>query len=317
MLLGDHAGMDLLEDALRVTGARGALGTRIEAGGAWGLWLDRFPGAALHAVLDGQAWLDVPSQHPIRLRTGDIVLLPPGTAHGLSDEPGVQMGPCDARAAAQARSSGGVVRLGSGRVSARLLTLHYRQDPEVSTLVLSTLGAPLHVAADDNASLAATIGLLRGELADPRIGTTAAVNSLIDLLLVQFVRAWLAAHPGQRSGSWLGAMLDPVVRDALTCLHREPGRPWTTADLADAVRVSRATLSRRFAAALGQSPSGYLTRWRMDLATLRLRDTDEPVEAVAAAVGYTSAHAFSRAFRRVRGAAPSQYRLTAREPRPD
>lgn len=304
--------MDLLADALRVSGARGSLGVRLEVGGTWGVWLSTFPGAALHAVSAGTVWLDVPGEPPRRLDTGDVVLLPPGTAHGLSSGPGVRMGPCDAEAAGRAVDTGGVMRLGSGAVDARLLTLHYEQDPEVSTLVLAALTAPVHLPARENSSLDAAIRLLTAELSQQRIGTTAAVNSIVDLLLVQFVRAWLARHPAERSGSWLGAVLDPVVRDALSHIHREPERPWTTATLAEAIRVSRATLSRRFPAALGQTPGAYLTRWRMDLAALRLRDTDEPIDVMAGAVGYATPQAFSRAFRRARGIAPGEYRRTVR-----
>ncbi|HEX6343774.1 AraC family transcriptional regulator [Umezawaea sp.] len=305
--------MDLLEDALRVSGARGSLGVRLDAGGEWGVWLSTFPGAALHAVSAGTAWLDVPGEQPRRLDAGDVVLLPPGTAHGLSSGPGVRMGPCDADAAIEARSSGGVLRLGSSPVQTRLLTLHYEQDPEVSTLLLTALDAPTHLPARTNASLDGAIRLLDEELAQLRIGTTAAVNSIIDLLLVRFVRAWWESHPVERSSSWLGAVLDPVVRDALTHIHEHPERPWTTATLAAAVRVSRATLSRRFPAALGQTPGAYLTRWRMDLAALRLRDTDEPIDVMAGAVGYATPQAFSRAFRRARGFAPGEYRRTVRE----
>ena len=276
------------------------------------MWLDSFPGAALHAVSAGTMWLDIPGERPRRLDTGDVVLLPAGMAHGLSSEPGVRMGPCDREAAIAASSSGGVVRLGTPPVRTRLLTLHYDQDPEVSTLVLTSLAAPLHVPSRENPSLEGTIRLLRDELAHPQLGTTAAVNSIIDLLLVQFVRAWLRGHPVERSGSWLGAVLDPVVRDALARIHQEPGRPWTTATLAAAIRVSRATLSRRFPAALGQTPGTYLTRWRMDLAALRLRDTDEPIDAMAGTVGYATPQSFSRAFRRARGVAPGEYRRAVR-----
>ena len=305
--------MDLLADALRVSGARGSLGVRLEAGGTWGVWLSTFPGAALHAVSAGTVWLDVPGEPPRRLDAGDVVLLPPGTEHGLSSRPGVRMGPCDREAAVEAQATGGVLRLGAPEVDTRLLTLHYEQDPEVSTLVLTALTAPAHLPARENSSLDGIIRLLTEELAHPRIGTTAAVNSIIDLLLVRFVRAWLDSHPAERAGSWLGAVLDPVVRDALSRIHEEPERPWTTATLAEAIRVSRATLSRRFPAALGQTPGAYLTRWRMDLAALRLRDTDEPIDVMAGAVGYATSQAFSRAFRRARGLAPGEYRRTVRE----
>lgn len=286
---------------------------RLEAGGAWGVWLDTFPGAALHAVSAGTMWLNVPGERPRRLDTGDVVLLPPGTAHGLSNEPGARMEPCDRVAAVEAHSAAAVLRLGTAPVETRLLTLHYEQDPEVSTLVLGALTAPMRLAARENPSLDGAIRLLEEELARPRIGTTAAVNSIIDLLLVQFVRAWLAGHPAERTGSWLGAVLDPVVRDALSRIHQEPERSWTTATLASAIRVSRATLSRRFPAAVGQTPGAYLTRWRMDLAALRLRDTDEPIDVMAGSVGYATPQAFSRAFRRARGIAPGEYRRTVRE----
>ncbi|MFJ2774350.1 helix-turn-helix domain-containing protein, partial [Streptomyces sp. NPDC087300] len=46
--------------------------------------------------------------------------------------------------------------------------------------------------------------------------------------------------------------------------------------------------------------------------SIRLRDTDEPVESISDAVGYGSPHAFSRAFRRARGTAPGEYRSRLR-----
>ncbi|WP_326686310.1 MULTISPECIES: AraC family transcriptional regulator [unclassified Streptomyces] len=304
--------MDVLAEALRVSGARGALGVRLEAGGMWGQWLDSYPGATLHVVSRGALWLHISGEKPLEVQAGDAVLLSPGTAHGIASGSGVTMGPCDQKAAAQAQAHGSVVRLGSSPAQTELITLHYEQDPEVSTPVLTALARPMHVAARENPQLKRTVDLLAAELAQPQIGTTAAVNSIVDLLLVQFVRAWLARHPKEQSGSWLEAIRNPVVRDALACVHREPGRPWTTETLAAAISVSRATLSRHFRTALGQTPGAYVAQWRIDLASVRLRDTDEPVEAISGAVGYGSPHAFSRAFRRARGMAPGEYRSRLR-----
>jgi len=124
---------------------------------------------------------------------------------------------------------------------------------------------------------------------------------------VQILRAWLPNQP-----SWLGALRDPVVGTAVAKLHAEPAREWTTSELAREAAVSRATLTRRFASVLGEAPAAYLTRWRMDVAARRLRDSDESLEQVAAAVGYTSVYAFSRAFRRARGVPPGRFRAAAR-----
>jgi transcriptional regulator GlxA family with amidase domain len=129
--------------------------------------------------------------------------------------------------------------------------------------------------------------------------------------VVLVLRAWRAAGPALPP-SWLGALHDDVTGTAVSRLHTEPSRPWTTATLARAAGVSRATLTRRFTAVTGESPGAYLTRLRMDLAARRLRDSADSLEAVARAVGYTSVYAFSRAFSRQRGEPPGQYRIRSR-----
>lgn len=302
--------MDLLADALRTAGVRGALGTRIEAGGTWGLRLDRFPGAALHAIVEGSAWLTTAGRPPQHLVPGDVVLLPPGTVHQLTSAPQTGAGSCDRAAAARARAEGDVVSLGSGEVQARVLTVHYHQDPAVRTRVLAGLPHVVHVGSGEGGGLGDVVRILSRELAERGAASSVVLDRMTDVLLVQFLRVWLAAGP--TPGSWLAGLGDPVVASALRSLHEHPERAWTTSALAAQAAVSRATLARRFPAATGLSPVGYLLRWRMDLAAARLRDSDAPLHAVASAVGYTSVHAFSRAFTRERTLTPGRYRTESR-----
>jgi AraC-like DNA-binding protein len=305
--------MDLLTDVLQLSGVRGTLGTRIEAGGSWAMLLDDYPGAAMHAVTSGSAWLTVVGSEPRELASGDVVLLPAGTRHSLGDVPGTEAGACDQSAAARARESGEVVRLGSPPARTRIVTIHYDCDPAVRTQVLSRLPDLVHVGAEVGAAcFDDAVRLLGRELAHPQIATTAVLNSLVDIMLIQLLRAWLATRPAEQRGTWLGMLDDPIVRQALERIHQDPARPWTTATLASAIAVSRATLSRRFPSAIGQTPAAYLTQWRMDLAAVRLRDTHDSVEDVAAAVGYSSVPAFSRAFTRTHDQAPGRYRIDAR-----
>ena len=105
--------------------------------------------------------------------------------------------------------------------------------------------------------------------------------------------------------SWLSALTDPVAGSALAVLHAQPGRDWTIPSLAAAIGVSRATLARRFPVQVGYTPAAYLTRWRMDLAAVRLRDTDDTVGTIARSLGYTSEYAFNRAFTRARRIPPA------------
>ena len=112
--------------------------------------------------------------------------------------------------------------------------------------------------------------------------------------------------------SWLRALQRPGHRPrARRCCTSGPPEPWTLERLAAEVHLSRATLARRFAELVGEPPLTYLTRWRMDLAARRLKDTTDPVETIARSVGYTSEYAFNRAFSRHRGQPPGRYRRAA------
>ena len=52
----------------------------------------------------------------------------------------------------------------------------------------------------------------------------------------------------------------------------------------------------------------YLTHWRMQVATQKLRNTSASVAQVAETVGYDSEAAFSRAFKNAFGTAPGTWR---------
>lgn len=179
------------------------------------------------------------------------------------------------------------------------------------TQILAALPDLVHIRGDQGETgFDDTVRMLARELTHPRLAGRAVLNSLVDVLLVHLLRAWLPTRDGHR-GTWLGMLEDPLVHGAMQRLHAEPARQWTTTTLASALTVSRATLSRRFRTTTGQSPAAYLAQWRMDLAAVRLRRTQDPVASVAAAVGYQSVPAFSRAFARSRGVTPGRYRAHA------
>lgn len=304
--------MDLLADVLAVSGVRGTIAARVEAGEDWGWWNTGNPGAAFHAVTAGTVWLGLPGKPPVQLMPGDVVLLPTGADHTLASDS--RPVPRDQPGAGTASTGGGIYRIGTGPARTRVLCAHYRHDPAVSTQVLASLPDIVHIRADNaGGALDDTIRLLARELAHPQIATTVVLDRLVDVLLVQLLRAWLAARQPQADGSWLGALSDPLMGAALAKLHGDPTRSWTTQVLAAELAVSRATLSRRFLAVAGTSPADYLTRWRMDLAARRLRDSNDGLEAIARSVGYTSVYAFSRAFSRARGQSPGRYRVTSRD----
>jgi AraC-like DNA-binding protein len=305
--------MDLLGEALAVSGVRGAVAAQIEAGADWGWWwTSETPRAVLHAVTSGAAWLGLPGRRPVQLMPGDVVLLPDGAEHILgSDASAVARTSAD-RFDPWHETPGGAVAIGAPPVLAHILCADYRHDAVASTQVLDLLPPLVHIRGrSDGGLLEDTVRLLGRELAEPRMATGVVLDRLVDILLVQVLRTWLTSEPAAPP-SWLRALSDDTVGAAVARLHEDPARPWTTATLARETGVSRATLTRRFAAVTGESPGVYLTRWRMDLAARRLRDTDDSLETIAKSVGYTSVYAFSRAFSRLRSQPPGQYRTQSR-----
>ena len=301
--------MDPLADVLDLSHVRGALLGSVRAEAPWGLALPSSHGASFHAITSGTAWLRVSDQAPIHLMPGDLALLPSGAAHRLSSEPDGECRPFDHVVREQLMTPEGDLPLDGPDATTTFVCTGYEYDDDVAQPLLALLPPVLHTPADpvNGGATAALVQLLAGEvgLRDP--GARAAADRLIDLLLIGVLRAWATAN-GDRRASWLSALRDPTIARALAALHERPAEPWTLAALAAEVNVSRATLARRFRELVGEPPLGYLTRWRLDLAARRLKDTDESIDAIARAVGYSSEYAFNRAFRRHRGVPPGRFR---------
>src|SRR3954447_14070182 len=306
--------MDVLAEILAVAGVRGTVAARVDAAEPWGLHLDRVAGAAFHAITSGVAWLRAPGQDPVHLVPGDVVLLATGAAHGLASTPEADLEPFDHVAAEQAFEGRGVMQVGTGEARTRILCASYSQEAATLTPLLTLLPDVLHLpAGSGQRGVEDVLRLLATELADPQPATATVLDRLVDVLLIQLMRAWRPASAPDVPASWLTGLRDPVVAAALQAMHGAPGRPWTIDSLAGEVGVSRATLARRFPALVGATPAAYLARWRMDLAARQLRDTDQPLEAIARQVGYTSEYAFSRAFSRSRATPPGRYRRASRQ----
>ena len=129
------------------------------------------------------------------------------------------------------------------------------------------------------------------------------VAKLSEALFAEMLRRYVELLPPGQTG-WLAGARDPDVGNALALVHRQPSDPWTIAELARRVGVSRSVLAERFRHFLGVPPMAYLARWRMQLGAQLLTATRHSVAQIAAEVGYESEPAFNRAFKREFGSPP-------------
>ncbi len=115
-----------------------------------------------------------------------------------------------------------------------------------------------------------------------------------------------------RASTDMLAVEDALIRSAVEFIRKHAGKAIGVKHVASALDVSRRTLDRRFADALGRTVHDELTAVRMQLARNLLTDGAQTVAEIAAACGYESAPSFSRAFRRQSGCWPTDYRNQVR-----
>ena len=314
--------MDALSDVLRAVRLTGAVFFEISATDPWVAETPRgdaivvkiFPGSQhlipYHVVTHGSCWAWALDEPPVHLGAGDIVVFPHGNAHVLSSAPGMRSAPDLKRYRAPVDGQLPFhVSMGdaSAATSAQIVCGYLGCDTLPFNPLLAALPPVIRMSDRNGGSLAALFGFALGESKEPRIGGESVLGRLSELMFVEVVRRYLETVPPERT-NWLAGLRDPLVGLALTALHRTPARDWSLDSLAREIGTSRSVLAQRFAQLVGQSPMQYLQRWRMQLAANQLRDGVDTIATVAEVAGYDSESAFSRAFKRVVGMPPSDWR---------
>lgn len=135
---------------------------------------------------------------------------------------------------------------------------------------------------------------------------TYVIERLLELLCAEIMRVHL--NQITIESGWFYAMKDPVVSRAIAIIHARPGDEWSVAKLAGEVAMSPSRFAARFNAALGDSPMAYITKWRMNVAGRRLKESQHKIEEVAVSIGYENVSAFSRTFKKFLGTSPAAWR---------
>lgn len=297
--------MDPLSDVLALLKPQSHVSAGFDAGGIWAVAFSGNVGIKCYAVVSGGCWLTVEGVgEPVRLATGDSILLPGGRPFRLGNDPATPV--VDSTTVFPASRPGGVVTLNGGG-DLFLVGSRFTLRGEHAGLLLAMLPPIVHIAQQtEQAALRWAVERMMRELQAPQPGGDLVAQHLAHLMLLQALRLHIATAGSDRVG-WLFALADPYIGAAIGALHADPARPWTLATLASHVGLSRSALALRFKRAVGTPPMEYLTRWRLLLAADRLTSTNDAIAAIAASLGYESESAFGTAFKRVMGRAPRQY----------
>ena len=266
-----------------------------------------------HIVNQGPCWASVRGEAPLRLDSGDILVLPHGDAYKIGDTP--QMPSTEDEESSieffQAMARGdipAVVRDGdvaANRLICGFLGCNRLQGNPLMSSLPRMIRVPAPQQADD--PLTHLIEFALSESRQQHGGERCLLMRLSEVMFVEVLRRYLRASPTLESG-WLNGLRDPVVGRALALLHSRVEHRWTLQQLAREVGASRSILTERFSRIVGIAPMHYLANWRMQLASQRLVESSAKIYAIANEVGYQSEAAFSRAFKRVLGLSPMRWR---------
>jgi AraC-like DNA-binding protein len=315
---------DALSDVLRTVRLTGATFFDVVATAPWvaeqppreTILPQILPGAghlvAYHVVTEGRCFANIIGEEPIELEAGEVIVFTRGDPHVLSSSPGMRSDPAAQRTldAATSQLPFFINYGGDGPVAAKFACGFLACDARPFNPLLDNL-PPIIKAANKQGSdegwLGQFIRLAMIESADKRAGGESVLAKLSELMFIEVVRRHLEALPPEQAG-WLAGLRDPFVGKALSLMHGGPAHSWTIEELAREVGLSRSVLAERFADLVGMPPMQYLANWRMQIGSALLAAGTANIATVAAATGYGSEAAFSRAFKKMVGVPPSAWR---------
>ncbi len=269
----------------------------------------RFPcerSIGLHVAVHAPVHVQAPGLvAPLTLATGDVAVMARGCTHVLSAEAETAGLPVQTIAAGDAPApdapaGGGAVISGAYQLWATPLHPFFAEIPAWTVLRASELPrlGPIALAT----------GLIEAELRGAALpGRQVVVHGLLDVVFACALREVTARCAATRPG-WSQAARDPQIRRALALMHEDCAQAWTLESLAQRAGLSRTALAERFRVAMGDTPLNHLRTIRMQRAMHLLADTEQRLEAIAAAVGYQDAFGFSKVFKRTTGLSPREFR---------
>jgi AraC family transcriptional activator of mtrCDE len=307
--------MDLLDEILDTLDLKGVMYFRTDFNSDWSVTVPDLDGAArFHLVVQGECHVRFESGQTIVLGPGDLVLIPRGRSHILSDKPVAEAPSLEQVLQDADYDNRGVLVLGEANkeASTQMVCGHFSLRAGAEHPLLSALPDHMFLSGSARARspwLDEVLRLIAQRIFRDPFGSSASVTRLSEIAFIELIRAGLG--DGSNLDRILEAFRDPHIGKSLELIHARPGESWTVERLARDVGMSRSRFAVRFSDLLGIAPMAYLSNWRLQRALALLEDKRRSVQQVSSEIGYQSQAAFTRAFAGKFGLTPSEYRRAA------
>jgi AraC-like DNA-binding protein/mannose-6-phosphate isomerase-like protein (cupin superfamily) len=227
----------------------------------------------------------------VPVQSGDLAISSPGEPHDFGPVDGSQM----AYREVTFELKSGIHRLA---VPFRMLMAQYLGQP------VSEVAYPVRLEPRTGAPLHDLFRILLERLCGKTPFEDLAAHATLSELFARIA----AAVYGRED--LFDANVSPVDQ-ARRLIDRQAATSLGLDDLAEQVRLSPAHLCRQFKVRFGQSPMAYHQSQRVLAAQRLLSTTTLSCKEIAMNLGFSDVYTFSKAFKRVAGLAPSQYKRNA------
>jgi AraC-like DNA-binding protein len=249
-----------------------------------------------HLLTSGQCWVKINGKSDyLRLSAGDIIVIPHGASHILSDNPNTEVVELDAALDFSGYKGDGVFQYGGDNTTktesdkAQLVCGHFQFDERFKHALVAQLPDLILISNHEAMKFPWFTDALRAlsyETQTKRIGNESIIKRISEVIFIHSIRVWSEREKHQQS--FLLALSDDKIGKSLQAFHDDPSKKWSLQSLASEAGLSRTLYSQRFKELTGDSVMHYVTQWRAQKAQKLLLDSKQSVEEVAENIGYDS-----------------------------
>ena len=173
-----------------------------------------------------------------------------------------------------------------------------------TNLLANALPDLLILPLEQSPFLQTNIDWIINEAGENYQGRQAVMNRLMEIFIINMMRSLI--NTGELAKGMLAGLMHPQLKNVLQALHIEPDKNWNLENMAEIAAMSRSKFAEVFKSVVNQTPNEYLLNWRIGIAQSLLKQ-GKSVGIVANSVGYETASALARVFRKNCGMSPKEW----------
>ena len=311
--LDNPAGSSLanpLGETLHYLKLSGAFYCKSEMNGTWGISLPSMPNTSMFHIVTAGACVIEHGEQRIEAKAGDFIFIPKGLGHIVRSDAEADAKDLFSLPREQISHCYETLKMGDEGEKTTILCGVVQLDHPCAEFIIDSMPDMIYLESAKSTYsswMSNTVRVISEEAEQTQIGGETILTRLADVLVIQALRYWIT-HNAEAKQGWLFAMKDKRIGKSLSLIHSNPQRQWTLESLGREIGMSRTAFASKFTALVGEPMLQYLTKWRMNLAVMRLKDGEKVTPELVEQLGYRSESAFRRTFKKVTGKNTSAFR---------